>query len=200
MKKQIDWWSETEQRYEQYSYSYPDDKELLDIFLPEAEKIIERELDKNIRKGGKLLSKETLPYFKKCDELKDDLAKSFWKQAYFQEAGWYKAISKNIKRLRRLKSLVNPSESFKNWENKKELAKQKPIQEIFEPKKIQRSSKGFKCICPLHSENFPSFNVYQDNTWHCFGCNVGGDSIDLVMRLHSLPMVKAVNYLVGVAQ
>ena len=52
MKKQIEWWSEAEQRYEQREYEYPDDKELIDIFSPESKEIIERELDKNIRKGG----------------------------------------------------------------------------------------------------------------------------------------------------
>ena len=198
MKKQIEWWSEAEQRYEQREYEYPDDKELIDIFSPESKEIIERELDKNIRKGGKLLSKETLPYFKKCDQLQNEVARSFWKQAYFQEAGWYKAISKNIKRLRRLKALINPSESFKNWENKKKLAKQKPIQEIFNPQKVQRTGKRIKCLSPLRNESFPSFVIYQNNTWWDFGENIGGDSIDLAMRLHNLDMVKAVNYLVGV--
>lgn len=36
-------------------------------------------------------------------------------------------------------------------------------------------------LCPLHSENTPSFRYYEEtNTFYCFGCRVGGD----VIRLH----------------
>lgn len=36
------------------------------------------------------------------------------------------------------------------------------------------------CCCPLHDETTPSFRYYPDtNTFYCFGCNAGGDIIQL---------------------
>ncbi|MBA2707562.1 MAG: hypothetical protein H0U59_07145 [Gemmatimonadaceae bacterium] len=37
-----------------------------------------------------------------------------------------------------------------------------------------------RCPLPDHHDKTPSFHVYpQQNTWHCFGCNRGGDIFDL---------------------
>lgn len=37
-----------------------------------------------------------------------------------------------------------------------------------------------RCPLPDHDDKTPSFHVYpQQNTWHCFGCNRGGDIFDL---------------------
>src|SRR5215208_7099054 len=36
------------------------------------------------------------------------------------------------------------------------------------------------CILPDHEEKTPSFLVYEDtNSFYCFGCKVGGDTITL---------------------
>lgn len=194
MKIRTDYWIDDEM--ETYEYEYPDEKTLLAIFEPE--KIINRELNKNIRIGGRILAKETIPLFKKIDKLEDPVAREYWKAVYLQEAGWYNAIKRNLKRLRRLKSLLNPSKSFTKWQDKKVAAKQKPILEIFEPQKLMRTAKGQKCLCPLHADTDPSFHYYaEDNTWHCFGENIGGDSIELARRLYKLDMAGAINYLVG---
>jgi hypothetical protein len=34
-------------------------------------------------------------------------------------------------------------------------------------------------LCPLHEEKTPSFNVYPDGHYHCYGCEANGDLIDL---------------------
>lgn len=34
-------------------------------------------------------------------------------------------------------------------------------------------------LCPFHTENTPSFTVYADSSYHCFGCGENGDVIDL---------------------
>ncbi len=38
--------------------------------------------------------------------------------------------------------------------------------------------------CPFHSEHTPSFVLYPDNSFHCFGCKANGQgAIDFTMKL-----------------
>ena len=42
-------------------------------------------------------------------------------------------------------------------------------------------------ICPLHEDTDPSFTVYLDsNSFFCFGCNKGGDTITLFYALREM--------------
>jgi DNA primase len=42
----------------------------------------------------------------------------------------------------------------------------------------------WKGLCPLHRETNPSFFVFSDSQrWHCFGCDKGGDVLDLVQAV-----------------
>lgn len=34
-------------------------------------------------------------------------------------------------------------------------------------------------LCPIHGEKTPSFWIYPDGHFHCYGCGEGGDAIDL---------------------
>lgn len=44
-----------------------------------------------------------------------------------------------------------------------------------------------KGMCPLHDDSTPSFFVNDaKGLYHCFGCKLGGDAIDLVQRVHHL--------------
>lgn len=45
-----------------------------------------------------------------------------------------------------------------------------------------------KTRCPFHADNNPSLHVYDDGSWHCFGCGAhGGDVIDFVGRYYFGP-------------
>lgn len=47
--------------------------------------------------------------------------------------------------------------------------------------KVDRRGKG---LCPFHAEKTPSFHIdVKRQRWHCFGCDCGGDVIDLTARL-----------------
>ena len=51
-------------------------------------------------------------------------------------------------------------------------------------------------LCPFHEEKTPSFSVSPDRgTYHCFGCGVGGDTIDFVMRVEHVSFAEAVERL-----
>ncbi|MBI4138834.1 DNA primase [Candidatus Uhrbacteria bacterium] len=48
-------------------------------------------------------------------------------------------------------------------------------------------SGSFKGICPFHQEKSPSFFANRPRqSWHCFGCNQGGDVISFVMRVEGM--------------
>ncbi|MBO1754753.1 DNA primase [Allobranchiibius sp. CTAmp26] len=58
-----------------------------------------------------------------------------------------------------------------------------------------RSLKG---LCPFHDEKTPSFTVSPDNgTYHCFGCDKGGDVISFVMEVEHLTFSETVERLAG---
>jgi len=51
-------------------------------------------------------------------------------------------------------------------------------------------------LCPFHQEKTPSFSVAPDRgTYHCFGCNAGGDSISFVRETEGLDFVGAIEWL-----
>jgi DNA primase len=57
---------------------------------------------------------------------------------------------------------------------------------------------SLKGLCPFHEEKTPSFNVSPSRGYfHCFGCGVGGDVIDFVMKSDSLSFTEAIERLAG---
>lgn len=46
--------------------------------------------------------------------------------------------------------------------------------------------------CPIHEDHSPSLTVYADNqSWHCFGCNKGGDVFDFIMAVNTCDFKQA---------
>ena len=48
--------------------------------------------------------------------------------------------------------------------------------------RLARSGRQWKGCCPFHGEKTPSFYVYEDGHYHCFGCGAHGDAISFVMQ------------------
>ncbi|MFA6082181.1 MAG: DNA primase [Patescibacteria group bacterium] len=61
---------------------------------------------------------------------------------------------------------------------------------------LKKSGITYKGLCPFHSEKTPSFSVSAERqSWHCFGCNEGGDVISFVQKIDGLSFVEALSKL-----
>ena len=184
-------------RLNEYSNSYTN-AELLEIF-PEARTIIPA-LIKDYSKQRKELVKAIAEEHSNIMANPDEMFRYFW-------TSWLKltkvqdlwVIDKNIDRLQRfIQPVVNePKQSNRITDNQIEDTRAIPIESLLN-QEFRRSGSNLVGRCPFHDENTPSFYIYvQENRGWCFGCNKGGDAIDIVMLLHDLNFRDAVQYLVG---
>lgn len=57
-------------------------------------------------------------------------------------------------------------------------------------------SGSFRGLCPFHHEKTPSFYVNRPRqSWHCFGCDQGGDVISFVMKMEGMEFREALELL-----
>src|SRR3989338_6165753 len=62
--------------------------------------------------------------------------------------------------------------------------------------KLERSGANLRARCPFHAERTPSFFVSPERgTYHCFGCNVGGDIFSFVEQIEGLDFKGALKVL-----
>ncbi len=81
-----------------------------------------------------------------------------------------------------------------------ELRARTPLPAIIGRKaRLARSGRQWKGCCPFHGEKTPSFYVYEDGHYHCFGCGAHGDAIGFVMQSEGAGFMEAVERLAGEA-
>ena len=63
--------------------------------------------------------------------------------------------------------------------------------------KLTKAGSNHKALCPFHTEKTPSFIINPERqTWHCFGaCGVGGDVIELVIKIEKINFSEALKIL-----
>jgi DNA primase len=65
---------------------------------------------------------------------------------------------------------------------------------------LRRAGQNWKGLCPFHVEKTPSFTVNpRRGIFHCFGCGVGGDAFEFLMRQDRLTFPEAVQALARAA-
>lgn len=171
-----------------YEYFYPNDFELLNIF-PETREIIPIKLKEWLKLKRYIVRTETKPYLLKCG-LCEPLKAAFWKTAYQYMAYGFNSIMAQIARLERLQDILqDPTGSAMN-RTMIARAKSTPLIQIY-----SFVRRGTSYICPIHADKDPSLHIYKDNTWHCFGCNKGGDTIDFVQAMFNIGFYEAVKYI-----
>ncbi len=61
---------------------------------------------------------------------------------------------------------------------------------------LKRAGRNLSGLCPFHSEKTPSFTVYPESqSFYCFGCGAGGDTVTFVRRVENLDYIEAVRFL-----
>ena len=80
------------------------------------------------------------------------------------------------------------------------IRKQISLHEFIESQDIDlhKAGKGWKILCPFHSEKGPSFTISEYEGWeryYCFGCHRKGDIIDFVKEKMLVDTEYAIQYL-----
>mgnify|MGYP001362335614 FL=1 len=61
---------------------------------------------------------------------------------------------------------------------------------------VKQKGRALWLSCPFHEDKTPSFKINPEKqTFYCFSCNSGGDSITFVEKLHGLSFKDALKYL-----
>ena len=62
--------------------------------------------------------------------------------------------------------------------------------------KLEKAGLNWKARCPFHNEKSPSFMASEERqSFHCFGCNKGGDVFTFLMEMESLDFKEALGIL-----
>ena len=63
--------------------------------------------------------------------------------------------------------------------------------------KLKKQGNRYVGLCPFmdHDDRNPSFYIFPDNRFKCFGCRESGDSIDFVQKLNGLSFKDTLKHL-----
>ncbi len=70
------------------------------------------------------------------------------------------------------------------------------VEVVGETVTLKKAGTTYKGLCPFHGEKTPSFVVTPvRESWHCFGCGLGGDIFSFVMQRDGVPFPEALRTL-----
>ena len=152
------------------------DVQLFQIF-PESKLVLDDKIDEWAEIKKDLLVKEIIPALKKITSIKDDFSRWFYTECYKLLINpKFTECLVQLSRLRRLKILAADTKHSKNivaFQQRKEIAKQTPIQSLYNFQKVRRTGGGrITACCPFHNDKTPSFLIDKGNKFHCFSHDV----------------------------
>lgn len=132
---------------------------------------------------------KTLSGFEKtfCEQV---LAEILLPKRYFQ-------ILEQLKKIALLKRSFLKDKPIQNWDEVVDRARHREITDVVTLNKLRKSGNRWQALCPLHHEKTPSFIIFPDGKWKCFGCGKHGDVIDLFMEINGVSFTQAVKELGG---
>lgn len=174
------------------------DKELLQIF-PEAKAIIPEKITEWEEKRGEFSDaiKKKLTLIR--HKVSDEFSQWFWREwVKITDGEELLKVEGHIERLKRL-LVFGKCRKPKGWLTEEQIrqALAVPIENLIS-QPLRKCGKTLVGLCPLHNERHPSFYIYpESNSCWCYGCNQGGDVINLIKLLHGYQFKEAVQYLIG---
>lgn len=73
-----------------------------------------------------------------------------------------------------------------------------PLYDVFQrylSGELRKSGSRFLSRCPFHEDRTPSFYLFPDNRYKCFGCGAHGDAVNLLAKLQGLRPIEAARLL-----
>jgi len=178
---------------------YWNEEYLFDIFLKMEG--LEHKNKKEVKEIIKKFVSETT--INEPEFVKDARIRYLKNQIIFYETKFLKTENKKL-----LGKINWMRTEIRNWENPGEYnpseitdddirrAKEVDCENFIEV--VRKDGDKSWAICPFHEEKTASFCVYQgDRGFYCFGCHVGGDTIDLVQKLYNKNFIEAVRLILG---
>lgn len=107
----------------------------------------------------------------------------------------YEHFLTSPKKIVKAKSIGLLDEIVRRWESYRKIYDKKTIikEPLFEfikryikPEGVTDYGDHIKIRCPFHKDNIPSFAIYKDNHFYCYGCEVGGKHVEFLMHLKGL--------------
>ena len=171
------------------------DKELLKIF-PEAKEVILEKIQEWEEERDRFSEtiKKKLTLIKR--QLSDEFSQWFWREwVKISDGAELLKAENQISRLKRLQSVASGRVlKGRLTDEQIQQAKTVPIESLIS-QQLKRSGDKLVGLCPLHNEKTASFFIYPQNTFYCFGCQLGGDVIELIVLLHGFNFSEAVRWL-----
>ncbi|MGO1080138.1 CHC2 zinc finger domain-containing protein [Inquilinus sp. CA228] len=62
---------------------------------------------------------------------------------------------------------------------------------------VARSGPNWTACCPFHQDSTPSFTIFPDQRFFCFGCGASGDGVDFLRGYHGISVREAVKLVSG---
>lgn len=141
--------------------------------------------------------KEKILYLKRIDcDIRRTFCRELLKHSLVKEL---LTVKGHLKRISNQPYQLKPHKKSKNHISGDEItsAKEYPLINLVEEHvSLRRSGSNFYGLCPFHEEKHPSFYIFtKSNTFKCFGCQKGGDSIEFLRNINNLSFIEAVKEL-----